>query len=165
VSHQPKTSFTRQVVISVLKNGERLLTKAFEKGPVIIGRQPGCDLILEFGYISRTHCQVVEEFGHFYLVDLGSRNGLIIGGQANGKFPILEKISFVIDALKVEIQLLSNTQPGAQGQDAIDTIITPLIPSPSSVGKTKTKTDTLPSARKQIGESPSELPPTRRRRY
>ncbi|MBX2994028.1 MAG: AgmX/PglI C-terminal domain-containing protein [Bdellovibrionaceae bacterium] len=132
MSQAPKTSFSRQIVITVSKNGERLLTKAFDKGPVILGRQPGCDLILEFPFISRTHCQVIEEFGHFYLVDLGSRNGLIIGGEANGKFPILEKMSFVIDALNIEIQLLSNTQPGAHGQDAVDTVISPLIPPPRS---------------------------------
>jgi pSer/pThr/pTyr-binding forkhead associated (FHA) protein len=41
---------------------------------VTIGREPGCDLVLQDPFVSRKHCQIVFRGDHFTVLDLGSLN-------------------------------------------------------------------------------------------
>jgi pSer/pThr/pTyr-binding forkhead associated (FHA) protein len=62
------------VFLEVL-DGERegLLFPITDK-TVTIGREPGCDLVLQDPYVSRKHCQIVFRGDHFTVIDLGSLN-------------------------------------------------------------------------------------------
>lgn len=100
------------------------MTKAFDQGPVVIGRQPGCDLVLEFPFISRTHCQVVEEGGNFFLVDLNSRNGLFVNGLRLDKYGLYDGMSFTLEELRVDMKLLNSAQVAQSShQDSIETVV------------------------------------------
>jgi pSer/pThr/pTyr-binding forkhead associated (FHA) protein len=46
-----------------------------------IGRDPGSDLILADGLVSRTHCRLVALEGVVLVTDAGSRNGTWINGR------------------------------------------------------------------------------------
>jgi len=48
----------------------------------ILGRHPDCHIVIEVGAVSRNHCQVVREGGHYYIEDLGSRNGTFVNEDA-----------------------------------------------------------------------------------
>lgn len=109
--------------MTIRSKGERLLTRIFEEGPVVIGRQPECDLVLDFPFLSRSHCQVQEESGHFFIVDLASRNGMSHDGERVLRAAILEKTKVQVEDLTIEVQLLKNLAPLVTGEEAIETVV------------------------------------------
>ena len=48
--------------------------------PVVIGRNPDCDLVLNDAEVSRHHAEIRREEGAFLVVDLGSLNGTKVNG-------------------------------------------------------------------------------------
>lgn len=55
---------------------------AIEPLPFVIGRQPGCGLIIRDSRVSRRHAQLFEEGGNWWVEDLGSRTGTRVNGRA-----------------------------------------------------------------------------------
>lgn len=51
------------------------------KGEMVIGRLPECDIQLPSNMVSRKHAKVVRDGDHFVLHDLGSGNGTFLNGQ------------------------------------------------------------------------------------
>jgi pSer/pThr/pTyr-binding forkhead associated (FHA) protein len=54
--------------------GQRL--EISEGQPVVIGRDPSCDLVLSDDLASRQHARVRRDFSGTHIEDLGSRNGI-----------------------------------------------------------------------------------------
>jgi pSer/pThr/pTyr-binding forkhead associated (FHA) protein len=53
-----------------------------DRAVVLIGRSVECDAVIDFSAkISRMHCAVVQVNSEYYLRDLGSMNGVWVGGQ------------------------------------------------------------------------------------
>jgi phosphoserine phosphatase RsbU/P len=51
-------------------------------GPAaVLGRHPGCDIVLESGSVSRQHARITNIEGNFYIEDLHSRNGTFVNGR------------------------------------------------------------------------------------
>src|SRR5689334_17133292 len=86
-----KTSFiARQAVKDVMKglNAEKPFLRVMngkmeghrleisEGQPVVIGRDPSCDLVLTDDLASRQHAKVRRDFSGTHIEDLGSRNGI-----------------------------------------------------------------------------------------
>lgn len=120
---EKKNQLSRQVVVTIRSKSERLLTRIFEQGPIVIGRQPECDLVLDFPFLSRSHCQIQEESGHFFIVDLASRNGISHEGERVLRVSVLEKARVQIQDLTIEVQLLKNLAPLVTGEEAIETVV------------------------------------------
>jgi pSer/pThr/pTyr-binding forkhead associated (FHA) protein len=51
------------------------------RSKVVIGRGPGCDLVVKDAKASRRHCQLTRKESDFVLEDLGSRNGTFVNGE------------------------------------------------------------------------------------
>ena len=66
------------VLLTGAKAGERY---RLVKERTIIGRHPGCDIVVDSGAVSRQHAAVVYDEGQHWLEDLGSRNGTFVNGQ------------------------------------------------------------------------------------
>jgi serine phosphatase RsbU (regulator of sigma subunit)/pSer/pThr/pTyr-binding forkhead associated (FHA) protein len=47
----------------------------------LIGRDPGCSIVLEDGKVSRRHCRIVRMDGQYFLEDLSSRNKTYLDRQ------------------------------------------------------------------------------------
>jgi len=47
----------------------------------VIGRHPGCDIVVDSGAVSRQHAAVVFADGKHWIEDLGSRNGTLVNGH------------------------------------------------------------------------------------
>lgn len=47
----------------------------------VIGREPGCQFVLNDSNVSRKHCELVKTFDVWKLRDLGSRNGTHLNGK------------------------------------------------------------------------------------
>jgi serine phosphatase RsbU (regulator of sigma subunit) len=66
-------------VISGLRTGEKLLVG--DDGAVL-GRHPDCNIVLDSAAVSRQHAKISRERGsHYYLEDLGSRNGTYLNNR------------------------------------------------------------------------------------
>lgn len=53
-----------------------------DRAVVLIGRSPECDVVLDISSkISRMHCALVQVDADYYIRDLGSMNGIMVGGQ------------------------------------------------------------------------------------
>jgi diguanylate cyclase (GGDEF)-like protein len=50
--------------------------------PVTIGRAPGCEMQIDHRSVSRMHCTVWAENGHFHVRDLGSTNRTLVNEHA-----------------------------------------------------------------------------------
>ncbi|WP_239651652.1 FHA domain-containing protein [Neosynechococcus sphagnicola] len=48
---------------------------------LVIGRDPGCDIIVDLPVVSLRHAQLQRCDGGYEIIDLGSRNGLLFQGQ------------------------------------------------------------------------------------
>jgi serine phosphatase RsbU (regulator of sigma subunit) len=59
------------------KAGERY---RLVKEKTIIGRHPGCDIVVDSGSVSRQHAAIEMKDGGWCVEDLGSRNGTIVNG-------------------------------------------------------------------------------------
>lgn len=47
----------------------------------VIGREPGCDLLVDAPSVSSRHCRLIERDGGFLVEDLGSSNGVFVNGR------------------------------------------------------------------------------------
>lgn len=58
-----------------------LHTYTFDKDRVVIGRLPGCDVVIENLALSREHAAITRDHGEWVVRDLGSSNGTFVNGQ------------------------------------------------------------------------------------
>ncbi len=56
--------------------------------PQVIGRDPGCDIRLEYDGVSRRHARVEPAADHFVISDLGSTNGTLVNGGRVSRQPL-----------------------------------------------------------------------------
>ena len=50
-------------------------------GPVIVGRNPGADIVIGAGYVSGRHARFTLMGQNLFIEDLGSTNGTFVNGQ------------------------------------------------------------------------------------
>ena len=59
---------------------------------MVIGRHPDCDVVLEYGAVSRQHAHVVQDGTGIWLEDLGSRNGTFVNDhKIEGRYALQDK--------------------------------------------------------------------------
>jgi len=54
---------------------------ALDRESAVLGRLPGCDIVLDSGSVSREHARIQRVDNKFYIEDLQSRNGTYINGS------------------------------------------------------------------------------------
>lgn len=171
-----KKEFSKKVRIVVSFDGQKLLETHFHQGPVTFGRQPTNDVHLDYPFVSRAHCQVVEENGRFHLKDLGSRNGIKINDIVQPSFEIDGKMTLRLDKLSVDIFLEEKVLQKAGATVSIqnaETVIakvptaslvpnkqkqSPLQPKSSAVSIKPPKTSTPSAPSTPAGASRSSVP-------
>ena len=75
-------SVPRQVV--VVEGPLRGTSLALGGGPVLVGRSPDCSLVLDDDYASGRHARLFPRDGRWWVEDLGSTNGTMLGREPLG---------------------------------------------------------------------------------
>ncbi len=75
-----------------------------------VGRAPSCDVVLNHASVSRVHARVEEREGRLWLVDAGSRNGLLVQGERTAAVRLADGIEFQLGELRVRVQRVAAVQ-------------------------------------------------------
>lgn len=85
-------------------------SQRFEREPVLIGRDAGCDLRVPMGFVSGRHAEIRREAGGaVVLVDLGSTNGTHHHGRLvapHRPLPVGDRLVVTIGRIELTIQPL-----------------------------------------------------------
>jgi hypothetical protein len=63
---------------AVVVGGKR---RELNDGVVVVGRSSGCDITVDDPNVSRRHAEIRREDGGYWIVDLGSTNGVTVNGE------------------------------------------------------------------------------------
>jgi len=93
--------------------GEEL--RQFVHSPVIIGRDPACDCVLEESTVSTRHAVLSFHHGQWWIEDLGSTNGTLLNGQPVDE-PVVLTSSDMVSCGQFNLKILislgeANPQP------------------------------------------------------
>ena len=72
---------------------------------ILIGRAPGCTLVLDDDYSSSRHARIFPQNGQWFVEDLGSTNGTFLGdNQLTGPTPLPPGVGVQIGRSVLELQ-------------------------------------------------------------
>lgn len=71
----------RQARLTVLAGAHQGMEVALNQDAILLGRGTDCDLPLFDNYASRHHCWIELRDDEWWIRDLGSKNGTLVGGQ------------------------------------------------------------------------------------
>ena len=74
------------------------------RGPVIVGRSPGADIVVAAGYVSSRHARFSLMGQNLFVEDLGSTNGTVVNGRTISD-PVALKDNDVVTVGDVEIRV------------------------------------------------------------
>jgi predicted component of type VI protein secretion system len=111
------------------------------KATTLVGRDPGCDIVLADGSVSRKHARLEERSGNWYVVDQGSANGTFVDSQRATDMSLHggQEVRFGAVAFRVEIEgsdtgatILTEVEPAATMlQATAATPARPQVPAPA----------------------------------
>jgi pSer/pThr/pTyr-binding forkhead associated (FHA) protein len=72
-------------------------------GTKVIGRDPGCDIIIAGAHVSRRHAELSIRGGKLWVKDLGSSNGTFVNGKRNDEVALKNGDEVKFDAMAFKI--------------------------------------------------------------
>jgi len=121
--------------------------------PVIIGRVPPADLVIDDSQISRKHCRVSLMMGEVYVADMGSSNGTLVDGRRITQTQVLPAgARLQVGGHVLEHEFRSRKEIEASKEidrdlESARRYVHSLIPAPLTKGPIRTEWILLPSAR------------------
>lgn len=101
-----KTPFSREIVIHVFVDGNFQFQKSFTEGPILVGRQPEADLVLNQTYVSRNHFRIEEsQDSVFRVINLNSQNGVLIDGAFVEQALVSDHMKINIEGVDLQVSL------------------------------------------------------------
>jgi pSer/pThr/pTyr-binding forkhead associated (FHA) protein len=98
-----KKKLPQPIRISVFHGRKKVFEKVFERYPIIIGRNPSCDVPLsQYDFISRQHATITLKDKQPVILDLESANGLFVSEKRIRQAPIDSEIQVRLGELNFE---------------------------------------------------------------
>jgi pSer/pThr/pTyr-binding forkhead associated (FHA) protein len=85
-------------------------------GSTVIGRDPGCDIVLDDDRVSRRHARLVGADGAWRLSDLGSTNGTLVSGRPAEDITIEQDAWLSFGGLLARFERSSAEREGAESR-------------------------------------------------
>ena len=95
-----------QAEVRVVGGPDRGAKLALGADNVVIGSSPNCDLVLHDSTVSGRHAEVVATPRGYYISDLGSTNGLLLGTTAIDRIPLQDGIRLILGESAIAIHSL-----------------------------------------------------------
>lgn len=127
--------------LTVMLNGRTVEWREVDQERFVIGRSPGCDLVIDNLGVSRQHAEIVLSDSNVpVLKDLGSNNGTFVDGKRVAKYALNDG-----DSIAVGKFVIVYTGELATGSDVF-----PRVRSEPDVGSMTMELDARLEARKQL---------------
>jgi len=68
-------------MLTMIEGSQRGEQWDLRRAETVIGRQQGCDILLDNGAVSRNHARILENHGTYYIEDMRSRNSTFLNEQ------------------------------------------------------------------------------------
>ncbi len=123
--------------LTVIAGPDRGKEMEFPSGKkIVIGRDPGCHIQLADAEISRLHCEINHEEDGFYVTDLNSRNGTLVGDERITKAKLHD--GFIIELGVTRLEFRTRVQREARVSEKFHEPAVAAIRRPSAkLGATK----------------------------
>ena len=102
-----------------IKLGDRLIQKYRGHSPISIGRDPGCEVMLDNLGVSRRHAQLREVEGRYLVEDMKSTNGVLVNGQRVSRSEVRPGDEIQIGKFAITFDVTAEEPAGGQF-DSID---------------------------------------------
>ena len=76
LSNRASGALVPKIRVWVQKNTEAPVPHEFQQTEIVLGRTPDCGIVLSSSNISRRHAQILYHDSFYWLMDLGSSNGV-----------------------------------------------------------------------------------------
>ncbi len=103
---RPLRAGSGELVLAVAEGPRELLgTKLPIRGPIVIGRSPGADIVIADDFISARHARVTPARDGAVLEDLGSTNGTLLdGAPVRGMAPLSAGSVITLGAVRLKVE-------------------------------------------------------------
>ena len=141
------------------------------KGEVaVVGREPGCDLVISDGSVSRKHARIEKRAAGYTVVDQGSANGTFLDSQrvADAVLKAGQQLRFGAVAFRVDIEgeddfaptMVATPGPYAPVAAPAELLSTPPLGVPAAPARTPARPAAPPPPLPKAGPPPLTRPPT-----
>ncbi len=87
------------------------VTRVAEDGEILVGRAPECGIVLHDSSVSRRHARLFLRDGHWWIEDLGSRNGTALDGSpVQGAMPLKAGVRVLLGDSEIEVLSVAGTE-------------------------------------------------------
>jgi pilus assembly protein CpaF len=156
------------VILTLTEKGGEPRQLSFEKNEVTVGRVQGNDVVLPKGNVSKRHCRIYIQDGHFSVEDLKSTNGTYVNGRKISEPTALttaDKVyvgDFVVRVDNATPAEVPTPPPPGNEAGSLSSALSrrPPPPPPRATGTMRTLTeDVEPPRRDSRSSSSMRLPP------
>jgi pilus assembly protein CpaF len=117
------------MIVSIRRQGAEPRTVTVAGAEAVLGKQPGCQVVLADSKVSRRHARLFERDGRLFVEDLGSTNGTLVAGRAiEGEMPLADGAAFEIGPFELSVSPSADTSNAMQDRTAAVPILTGLGP-------------------------------------
>jgi pSer/pThr/pTyr-binding forkhead associated (FHA) protein len=114
--------------VSLFLSGRLVSKLGFEASEVVIGRDPSCDLVIDNLGVSRKHARLVHAEEGWFVEDMGSQNGVFVGGNRTKSHRLLAEDEFSIGKYTIAFEEVSTTAVAAGVEAAEAAVAAPDAP-------------------------------------
>lgn len=100
-------------------------------GTKVIGRDPGCDIVVTGAHVSRRHAELSLRSGQLWVKDLGSSNGSFVNGKRNDEGVLKNGDEVKFDAMTFKVVGPAGSSSGESFDEADMTQFRPAVASKS----------------------------------
>ncbi|AKU91332.1 sigma-54-dependent Fis family transcriptional regulator [Vulgatibacter incomptus] len=83
------------------------------EGEVVVGKDPGCAVVLDDAFASGVHCRIVRDGGRILLHDLGSTNGTWVNGIRVGHAELTPGAWLRLGETEIGVEVAKGKEPAA----------------------------------------------------
>ncbi|MBL8957634.1 MAG: sigma 54-dependent Fis family transcriptional regulator [Myxococcaceae bacterium] len=99
--------------LKVVKGADKKREATFDRVPVMVGSGPGADFKLSDAAVSALHCELHADEDGFKVRDLGSKNGVWLGGRRAASAWLTEKDELVVGQTTLRFEVLKESSEQA----------------------------------------------------